>query len=72
MISVLLIGTLFACLKVKVSCTDQVQRSINWHKACLSISGSWLYRSSAKIYKLARSLLEYKWKLVVQIKRKDL
>lgn len=40
MISVLLIGTLFACLKVKVSCTDQVQRSINWHEACLSISGS--------------------------------
>ena len=40
MISVLLIGTLFACLKVEASCTDQVQRSINWHEACLSISGS--------------------------------
>ena len=48
------------------------QCAINWHTFCLGISGSQLYRSSVKIYKLAQSLLEYKWKLVVQIERIDL
>ena len=41
---------------MEVSCTDWMYWSINWHEACLSISGNQLYRLSERIYKLTWSL----------------